>query len=129
MSSRAPTLVVVIVEDRVDENLIGHGGCRYIAPPQPIAESRNLVRLVLGRAPAPADWGPWRRAVAGGQRIVAWQDFTDHGDDGDPAELRNPACREARSGPVGTPHTETPDPATFAMSSSCLLPDPSTNGG
>jgi hypothetical protein len=67
----------VIVEDLVDERLAGHGGCRYSAPPQPIAEARDLVRLVLGRDAAPADRGPWRRAIAGGQRVVTLDQSTE----------------------------------------------------
>jgi hypothetical protein len=43
-SPRAQALAVVIVEDLIDERLAGHGGCRYTAPPQPIAEARDLVR-------------------------------------------------------------------------------------
>jgi hypothetical protein len=54
----------VIVEDRVDENLVDHGVCRYIAPRQPIAEAWELVRLMLGTA-APVGNGPWRRGIAG----------------------------------------------------------------
>jgi hypothetical protein len=69
-SPRAPALAVVTVEDRVDEGLAGHGGCRYMAPPQPMARARDLVRLMFGRGVGPADHGPWRRAIAGGQRIV-----------------------------------------------------------
>jgi L-alanine-DL-glutamate epimerase-like enolase superfamily enzyme len=69
-SPNARALTVVIVEDVIDERLAGHGGCRYSAPAQPLAQARELIRLVLGSDAAPADRGPWRRTIAGGQRVV-----------------------------------------------------------
>jgi hypothetical protein len=69
-SPRAPALAVVTVEDRVDERLAAQGARRYTAPAQPIADARTLVRLLLGGATIPAGRGPWRRAIAGGQRVI-----------------------------------------------------------
>jgi hypothetical protein len=60
---------MVIIEDRVDEGLAGYAGNCYMGPPQRISDARELVRIVLGAPPAGP--GPWRRAIAGGQRMVA----------------------------------------------------------
>jgi hypothetical protein len=64
-SPRAPMFAMVIIEDRVDEGLAGHGGHRYMGPPQRITDARELVRIVLGATAPPAGLGPWRRAIAG----------------------------------------------------------------
>jgi hypothetical protein len=63
---------MVIIEDRVDEGLAGHGGNRYMGPPQRITDAREPVRIVLGAPAPPAGLGPWRRAIAGGQRMIAF---------------------------------------------------------
>jgi hypothetical protein len=62
---------VVRVEDRVNANLVGHGGCAYTSPPQPRAQALALVRVLLGRAPG--DLGTvhqWTAPIAGGRRKV-----------------------------------------------------------
>jgi len=69
-SPRAPALAIVTVEDRVNERLAAERAGRYTAPAQPMADAWTLVRLLLGAATIPGGRGPWRRAIAGGQRVI-----------------------------------------------------------
>jgi hypothetical protein len=60
---------VVIVTDQVLPELAKQP-TRYVSVPQPPEQARALVRVLLGLREAPSGPGPWRRARAGGQRIV-----------------------------------------------------------
>jgi hypothetical protein len=60
----------VEVADHVTPALVSDGGARtYISPPQPEEHARSLVAIVLGHPPG-NERGPWRLAIAGGQRTV-----------------------------------------------------------
>jgi hypothetical protein len=61
---------VLEVEERIDARLTRRTGRRYTAPPQPLDDARSLAALLLGLDEAPDGLGPWRRPLAGGQRVV-----------------------------------------------------------
>ncbi len=65
---------VVRVEDRVAHPLAGHEDCRYMSPPQARPHALALVRALMA-CPAPEidGHGPWRSAIAGGQRTISLQ--------------------------------------------------------
>ena len=63
-------LYVVLVEDRVSSPLTGRRPADYRSPPQSLDDARQLAGLLLDRAEAVADEGPWRRPLPGGQRHV-----------------------------------------------------------
>ncbi len=65
---------VVRVEDHVAQGLSGHEGCRYVSPPQARRHALALVRVLMGCPAQPIDGhGPWRSAIAGGQRTISLQ--------------------------------------------------------
>lgn len=58
----------VIVTERRSRGLVGTDGITYISPPQTEQQARALIALI---ADASVDGsGPWRHAVAGGQRTI-----------------------------------------------------------
>jgi hypothetical protein len=59
----------VLVTDQVAHDLVGGDGRRYESPPQPEQQARSLVAVLVG-AEDGDHHGPWRRAIAGGQRII-----------------------------------------------------------
>ncbi len=65
---------VVRVEDHVAHPLAGHEDCRYMSPPQARPHALALVRALMA-CPAPEidGHGPWRSAIAGGQRTISLQ--------------------------------------------------------
>lgn len=64
-------LVVVRVEDKVNQSLTGHSGCRYESPPQPRAQAVTLVRALLGYPLADLDGEErWTCPLAGGRRTI-----------------------------------------------------------
>lgn len=65
---------VVRVEDHVAHPLAGHDGCRYVSPPQTRSHAIALVEVLMG-CPLRAidEHGPWRSAIAGGQRTISLQ--------------------------------------------------------
>lgn len=61
----------VIVTERRTRGLVGTDGITYISPPQTEQQARTLIQLI---ADATIDGpGPWRHAVAGGQRTIELQ--------------------------------------------------------
>jgi hypothetical protein len=67
----AEALYVVIVRDRVDERLAGHGCRSYASPPQPREHALALVGVLLAGAARPANGAcEWTRPIAGGQRTI-----------------------------------------------------------
>ncbi len=65
---------VVRVEDHVAQRLAGHEGCRYVSPPQTRPHALALVRVLMGCPIGAIDaHGPWRSAIAGGQRTISLQ--------------------------------------------------------
>ncbi len=63
---------VVRVEDHVAERLSGHEGCRYVSPPQTHGHALALVGVLVGCPAQEIDrYGPWRSAIAGGQRTIS----------------------------------------------------------
>lgn len=68
---------IVSVEDRLSEQMTGHAGAAYESPPHLLEHAHELVRVLLdspGRAIEGE--GPWRRARAGGERVV-WLTLAD----------------------------------------------------
>jgi hypothetical protein len=65
-SPREPAHYVVIVE----RHLAGRSPCVYISPSQLRTSAWALVRLLLGRPTQELGDGPWRIAIAGGEREV-----------------------------------------------------------
>jgi hypothetical protein len=61
----------VLVTDLITHGLVnGDGdGRRYESPPQTEQQARSLLAVLLGAAHRDHS-GPWRRAIAGGQRII-----------------------------------------------------------
>lgn len=66
------SLFIVEVDDQCDHRLVGHTGCSYTSPPQPVMQALALVRALLGctQRPLDVDDAPWKAPIAGGQRIV-----------------------------------------------------------
>jgi hypothetical protein len=67
----AEPLWVVHVDDHIDPRIAGHGGSRYVSPPQPREDAITLIAMLLG-GPVDADaTRAWSRPVAGGRRTVS----------------------------------------------------------
>ncbi|HET8977087.1 MAG TPA: hypothetical protein VFN87_02955 [Solirubrobacteraceae bacterium] len=65
-------LYIVEIDDQCDHRLVGHSGCTYTSPPQPVVQALALVRALLGctqRRLAVED-APWKAPIAGGQRVI-----------------------------------------------------------
>jgi hypothetical protein len=62
----------VLVTDQVTHALIGRSGSRYQSPPQTEQQARGLIAVLLGTTDC-QQRGPWRQAIAGGQRIIELQ--------------------------------------------------------
>jgi hypothetical protein len=68
MTNRHPPTYVLTVSDQRAEALTGRGGETYTSPPQTEQQARQLAELLAG---ATVDGpGPWRHAIAGGQRTI-----------------------------------------------------------
>ncbi len=68
---------IVSVEDRLSAQMTGHAGTRYDSPSHSLEHAHELVCVLLdspGRAIEGE--GPWRRARAGGERVV-WMTLAD----------------------------------------------------
>ena len=59
----------VLVTDHITPGLATGDGRRYESPPQTEQEARSLLAVLVG-AEQRNHRGPWRQAIAGGQRIV-----------------------------------------------------------
>jgi len=59
----------VLVTDQITPGLADGDGCHYESPPQSEQQARSLV-AILGGADHGDHRGPWRQAIAGGQRII-----------------------------------------------------------
>jgi hypothetical protein len=64
-------LYLVVVDDRVSDQLTGRAQRSYRSPAQPLEDARCLAALLLDRGGELDGNGPWRRPLAGGQRYVA----------------------------------------------------------
>ena len=58
----------VLVTDHINPGLVDHSPPDYESPPQTEQQARSLI-AVLG-AEHGDYYGPWRLAIAGGQRII-----------------------------------------------------------
>jgi len=67
---RGPVYYVVIVEEHIVRELAGRSPCLYISPPQLRMSALSLVRLLVGRPTEDLADGPWRMAIAGGEREI-----------------------------------------------------------
>jgi hypothetical protein len=67
---REPATYIVIVEDHIERHLAGRTPCLYISPPQLRTSARALVRLLLSQPTQKLGDGPWRIAIAGGEREI-----------------------------------------------------------
>ena len=59
----------VLVTDQITPGLAGGDGRHYESPPQSEQQARSLVAMLAG-ADHSDHCGPWRQAIAGGQRII-----------------------------------------------------------
>ncbi len=59
----------VLVTDQITPGLAGGDGRHYESPPQSEQQARSLVAMLVG-AEHLDHRGPWRHAIAGGQRII-----------------------------------------------------------
>ena len=59
----------VLVTDQITHGLVNGNGRHYESPPQSEQQARSLVAMLVG-ADQPDRRGPWRQAIAGGQRII-----------------------------------------------------------
>jgi hypothetical protein len=66
--THAPDTYRVLVTDQITPGLTSSNGRHYESPPQSQEQARSLVAM-LGVAHGD-DCGPWRQAIAGGQRII-----------------------------------------------------------
>jgi hypothetical protein len=70
---REPATYIVIVEEQIEPRLACRAPCFYISPPQLRPSALALVRLLLGRPTQEIGTGPWRTAIAGGERAIRLQ--------------------------------------------------------
>jgi len=59
----------VLVTDQITPGLVNGDGRHYESPPQSEQQARSLVAVLVG-AEHRDHRGPWRQAIAGGQRII-----------------------------------------------------------
>jgi len=59
----------VLVTDQITHGLVNGDRRHYESPPQSEQQARSLVAVLVG-ADHGDHPGPWRRAIAGGQRII-----------------------------------------------------------
>ena len=59
----------VLVTGRITRGLVNRDGCNYESPPQSEQQARSLIAVLVG-AEIGDHCGPWREAIAGGQRII-----------------------------------------------------------
>jgi len=67
---------VVVVSERRNDALTTRSAVDYQSPPHDEFGARALVELLSGGTP-PDGPGPWRRAIAGGQRTIELRSVTD----------------------------------------------------
>jgi hypothetical protein len=68
--THAPTISYrVLVTDQITHGLVNGDGGHYESPPQTEQQARSLVAVLVG-AELRDHCGPWRQAIAGGQRII-----------------------------------------------------------
>jgi len=59
----------VLVTDHITPGLANGDGSHYESPPQTEQQARSLLAVLVG-AEHRDRCGPWRQAIAGGQRII-----------------------------------------------------------
>jgi hypothetical protein len=59
----------VLITDQITRGLVNGDGRHYESPPQSQQQARSLVAVLVG-ADQGDHCGPWRQAIAGGQRIT-----------------------------------------------------------
>jgi hypothetical protein len=59
----------VLVTDHTTHGLVNSDGRHYESPPQTEQQARSLLAVLVG-AEHGEHCGPWRQAIAGGQRII-----------------------------------------------------------
>jgi hypothetical protein len=59
----------VLVTDHITPGLVNGDGRHYESPPQTEQQARSLLAVLVG-AEHGDHCGPWRQAIAGGQRII-----------------------------------------------------------
>lgn len=82
MTTRAEQqLYIVELDDHCVEQLVGHTGCSYASPPQPVVQALALVRALRGcpQRPLEVTDGPWRYPIAGGTRTIRLHRATTDG--------------------------------------------------
>jgi hypothetical protein len=60
----------VIVTEQRTRGLVECDPVSYVSPPQTAQQARSLITLLAGAGTDHCGDGPWRRPVAGGQRII-----------------------------------------------------------
>jgi hypothetical protein len=60
----------VLVTDQLAPALTAAEDRHYESPPQSEQQARALLAILLGASRSRDHCGPWRQAIAGGQRIV-----------------------------------------------------------
>jgi hypothetical protein len=61
----------VLVTDQITPGLANGDGRHYESPPQTEQQARSLLAVLIGAEHRDRDHcGPWRQAIAGGQRII-----------------------------------------------------------
>jgi hypothetical protein len=69
MHKHQPPTYRVLITDQITHELAGSDSHHYESPPQSEQQARSLLAVLVG-AEHPHDRGPWRHAIAGGQRII-----------------------------------------------------------
>jgi hypothetical protein len=65
-----PTDYRVLVTEHRAPGLVNIDDTTYQSPPQTENQARALIALLTGTPSGPPGRGPWRRPIAGGQRII-----------------------------------------------------------
>jgi len=68
-TAAAPGSYRVLVTDQITNELAAGAPCRYHSPPQTEQQARDVIAVLIGTEHGDQR-GPWRQAIAGGQRII-----------------------------------------------------------
>jgi len=68
---------VMVVSERRNDALTSRSAVDYQSPPHDELAARALIELLGGGGTPPDGPGPWRQAIAGGQRTIELRSMTE----------------------------------------------------